>query len=116
MAVGLHVYDYYLALEKQRTLDQVTMQHVLKVLADPTRYGIMKCIEKGMTSNKEIAKIFSISPSGVTYQTKFLLENQILLIDPETKRYVLNQEIIRLALHTVLAELNIAPDQIASQT
>lgn len=110
IALGLYVYDYYLEVERQKTINQETAQTVLKVLADPTRYGIMKCIEKGMTSNKEIAQLFSISPSGVTYQTKFLLENQMIKTNPETKNYQLNRELIAQALTNVLLDLGIVAE------
>lgn len=107
IAMGCHVYNYYRAMEKQESLDKKKQQNILKALADPTRYGIMLCYLKGLTSNKEIAKRFSVSPSAVTYQTKFLLENQLISIDSDTKTYKINGDLIQTALNNVLLELGI---------
>lgn len=107
LAIGLYVYDYYLEKKKQQAVDYEVMQNVLKVLADQTRYGIIKCIGRGITSNKEIAKLFSISPPGVTYQLKYLAENDIIYKDNLTKHYVINKELIRFSLANVLIDLDI---------
>lgn len=107
LGVGIYIYDYFEEQERQALLDEITMQNVLKVLADQTRYGIIKAIGKGMTSNKEIAKRFSISPSGVTYQLNFLVENRIIQKDEESKQYVVNHDLIQSALLAVLGDLDI---------
>ncbi|MGT2799141.1 winged helix-turn-helix domain-containing protein [Streptococcus marmotae] len=107
LGIGVHVYDYFEEQQRQALLDEVSMQNILKVLADQTRYGIIKVIGKGMTSNKEIAKAFSISPSGVTYQLNFLVDNHIIQKDDETKQFVVNHDLIRSALLAVLNDLDI---------
>lgn len=107
IALGLYVYDYYDEKQKRQLVDEQTTQQILKVLADQTRYGIIKCIVNGITSNKEIAKIFSISPSGVTYQLKFLVEHDILQKDEVTKHYRVNTDLIQSALSNILLDLDI---------
>lgn len=107
VALGTYVYDYFYEKSKEKDLELEMMQNVLKVLADQTRYGIIKCIGNGITSNKEIATIFSITPSGVTYQLKFLADKEIIRKDNVTKQYVLNNELIKSALATLTSDLDL---------
>lgn len=107
IALGCYVYDYYIEKETQKQLNNIKCQNVLKILSDPTRYRMMKCISKGLTGNKQIAELFGITPAGVTYQMKLMAEHELIYIDDIKKQYVLNSGLITAALRTVLVDLEL---------
>lgn len=107
IALGNYVLDYFEKLEEQKKLDEVKVNQVLKSLADPTRYGIIKAINQGITSNSVLAEMFSISRAAISMQFKTLQENDIIYLDATTKQHKVNKEIINHALENLKIELDL---------
>lgn len=107
LAVGLYVLDVYLEEERQKKLDEVKLTQIFKALSDPTRYGIIKNINKGITSNSVLSSMFSISRAAISMQFKYLQENDIIYVDETTKKYVVNKDIIKHAIEVLQIDVSL---------
>ncbi|MEY8461980.1 ArsR/SmtB family transcription factor [Streptococcus merionis] len=107
LGLGLFAYDYLRFVKSTNNYNQESREKILKILADPTRFGILKFIIEGVSSNKIIANKFGISSAAVSYQLKNLLDNKIILIDPNSRKYTLNKELLKHTLIGIEKELSL---------
>lgn len=107
IAIGLYVFDFYLELERQKKVDEIKMTQIFKALSDPTRYGIIKSLNKGITSNSILADIFSVSRAAISMQFKYLQANDIIIVDKVTKQYVVNKDVIKYAIEKVKLDMDL---------
>ncbi len=107
IAMGLYVLDSYLEAKKQKKVDENKMIQVFKALSDPTRYGIIKHLNKGISSNSTLASIFGISRAAISLHFKLLQANDIITFDSNTKQYILNKDVIKYALDNIKMDMDL---------
>lgn len=107
IALGLYIFDFYLELERQKKIDEIEMTQIFKALADPTRYGIIKNLNKGITSNSVLADMFSVSRAAISMQFKYLQANGLIIIDEVTKQYIVNKEKIKHAIEKLQVDIDL---------
>lgn len=107
IALGLYVLDFYLEVERQKKVDEIEMQQILKSLSNSTCYGIIKNLNKGITSNSVLADMFSVSRAAISMQFKHLQANDLIIIDQVTKQYVVNKEKIKHAIEKLQVDIDL---------
>lgn len=107
IGIGLYVLDFYLEMEKQKKIDEIKMTQIFKSLADPTRYGIIKSLNKGITSNSVLADMFSVSRAAISLQFKHLQANDMIIVDDETKQYAVNKDVIKYAIEKLQMDIDL---------
>ena len=105
LGLGLFTYDYFNLIKTNHAFNQEIREKYLKILADPTRYGILKLIIEGISSNKIIANKFGISSAAVSYQLKNFLDHKLIVIDSDSRNYALNKKLLRQILAGIEKEL-----------
>ena len=105
LGCGVFAREYFEFIRGTAAYSQTFRENILKILADPTRFGILKMINSGISSNKVIARKFGISPAAVSYQIKNLLENQLILVENSHKKYRLNKPLLKQLLNGIENEL-----------
>lgn len=105
LGCGVFAREYFEFIRGTAAYSQTFRENILKILADPTRFGILKMINSGISSNKVIARKFGISPAAVSYQIKNLLENQLILVENSHKKYRLNNPLLKQLLNGIENEL-----------
>lgn len=95
LGLGLFAYDYMKLVKSIEHYDQESREKILKILADPTRFGILKLINEEVFSNKIIANKFGISSAAVSYQLKNLLEHDIIRMDSTSRKYRVNKDLLK---------------------
>ena len=98
IAIGLYVIDFYIQNQKVKKASEAKMIQVFKSLSDPTRYTIIKNINKGISSNAVLANMLSISRAAVSLQFKYLQDNELVLMKEDTKHYYVNKKLIKEAM------------------
>ena len=106
IGMGLASRKYDRLKQKQCHYGQEVREQVLKTLADPTRYGILKFIKDGIWSNKVMAERFGISSAAISYQLKYLVEHDIIHFDPQTRKYYLHTELLDQVFADIKQELH----------
>ena len=101
ISFGLYSLKYFEELEKAKTSSLEESQEVLKALADPTRYKILKSIKSGINSNKVLATSLDISPAGVSYQLKSLKDANLIFYDSSSKKYRVNNDLLKAAINNI---------------
>ncbi|MGT2799479.1 ArsR/SmtB family transcription factor [Streptococcus marmotae] len=105
LGLGLFTYDYLNFIKSMNSYSQESREKFLKILADPTRYGILKLIIEGVSTNKVIANKFGISSAAVSYQLKNLLDNKIIIVEPGGRKYSLNKDLLKQIISGIEKEL-----------
>lgn len=101
ISFGLYSLKYFEELEKAKTRSLKETEEVIKALADPTRYKILKSIKSGINSNKVLATSLDISPAGVSYQLKSLRDANLIFYDSSSKKYRVNNDLIKAAINNI---------------
>ncbi|MDO5716652.1 MAG: helix-turn-helix domain-containing protein [Tissierellia bacterium] len=107
-SMGLFLWDNILAKEGSEAVDERQCLDILKLLADPTRFGILKMIKGGITTNKVLAAIFSITSAGVTYQLKTLAEHDLIQTNEGTGKYEVNDALIQRVFDALQKDLKLS--------
>lgn len=105
--LGYHIPDIYQARQAKKKLEDLELAKVFKILSDPTRYGILKLIEEGVTSNSVLADKFGVTPAAISYQFKYLTENGIISKDEKTKKIEVNKDLVKSAIEVLKIDLNL---------
>lgn len=105
LALGLYAFDYFEFVKGIDSYGQEYREKVLKTLADPTRFGILKMIGDGIYSNKVMAKKFDISSAAISYQLKYLMDHHIIKTGSNSKKYRLNKELLLSVMSGIEKEL-----------
>lgn len=107
LGLGIYTYDYLNFTKSVNSYSQESREKFLKILADPTRYGILKLIIEGVSTNKIIANKFGISSAAVSYQLKNLLDNKIIVVEPDGRKYSLNKDLLKQIIAGIEKDLSL---------
>lgn len=111
IGIGVYTFDCLKLVHDANSYGQEFREKILKALADPTRFGILKLIDENITSNKIIAHKFGISSAAVTYQLKYLLDNHIITSDAQSKKLFVNKKLLAAVLAGIEKELHLNDEQ-----
>lgn len=106
-AWGLELEGFFKKLEIIEGNEQTERILIFKNLGDKTRYEVLKCIAKGITSTKVIAEQLGVASATISYHISNLTTSKLIVPVHNEKGYgyLINQELLEKSLRELKKDL-----------